>query len=245
MNRTLLDMTRALLLDSKLPKTFWAEALATAAYTRNRVLTSSVPEKTPYESWHGEKPEIGHMRAFGSKAFILNPAHTRSKLDPRSRIGIFVGYVPGLKGYKMWDPSAKRFEHTRDVVFREDERAHAGDVASEPVAGPGVIALEYASGLVHNPDSTIVQPHQESVPPLDEFARPVETPETNDDVQQHHSDVEQPSDDAPETQYTRRSERQRRLPSRYDPSAMLASIDERKKVSRAGSGRTRARAKTG
>ena len=48
-NRTLVEMVRAMLADSKLPKTFWAEALATAVYLRNRCPTKSVEGKTPHE----------------------------------------------------------------------------------------------------------------------------------------------------------------------------------------------------
>ena len=35
LKRTLIEMVRSVLADSKLPKLFWAEALATAVYLRN------------------------------------------------------------------------------------------------------------------------------------------------------------------------------------------------------------------
>ena len=44
MNRTLLDCVRSLLHTAKLDKSFWAEALSTAVYIRNRVLSSSLPK---------------------------------------------------------------------------------------------------------------------------------------------------------------------------------------------------------
>ena len=51
LNRTLVEMTRAMLIDSKLPHRFWAEALATAAYLRNRCPTKAVNGMTPHEAW--------------------------------------------------------------------------------------------------------------------------------------------------------------------------------------------------
>ena len=48
-NRTLLDTARCLLLESKLPHTFWAEAVNTANYLRNRTPTSRLDGHSPYE----------------------------------------------------------------------------------------------------------------------------------------------------------------------------------------------------
>ena len=43
MNRTLMDCVRSLLHWSNLDKKFWAEALSTAVYIRNRVYSRSLP----------------------------------------------------------------------------------------------------------------------------------------------------------------------------------------------------------
>ena len=43
----------------------------------------------------------------------------RSKLDPKSKKYIFLGYVKGVKGYKFWDPVAKKIVISRDVLFDE------------------------------------------------------------------------------------------------------------------------------
>jgi hypothetical protein len=62
-----------MLADSKLPKTFWAEALATAVYLRNRSPTKAVEGKTPYQALHGEKPKVGHLKVFGCTAYSHIP----------------------------------------------------------------------------------------------------------------------------------------------------------------------------
>ncbi|GJS61811.1 putative ribonuclease H-like domain-containing protein [Tanacetum coccineum] len=48
-NRTLIEAARTMLADSKLPTTFWAEAVSTACYVQNRVLIVKPYNKTPYE----------------------------------------------------------------------------------------------------------------------------------------------------------------------------------------------------
>ena len=40
---------------------------------------------------------------------------SKSKLEPTARKGIFVGYCDGTKGYRVWIPSEKKVEISRDV----------------------------------------------------------------------------------------------------------------------------------
>ncbi|GJZ18873.1 retrovirus-related pol polyprotein from transposon TNT 1-94 [Tanacetum coccineum] len=53
MNRTLMDKVRCLLIQSGLPKTFWAEATCTAAYLINRSPSGAIEKKKPIEMWSG------------------------------------------------------------------------------------------------------------------------------------------------------------------------------------------------
>ncbi|GJS79261.1 retrovirus-related pol polyprotein from transposon TNT 1-94 [Tanacetum coccineum] len=52
-NKTLIEAPRTMLADSKLPTTFWAEAVNTACYVQNRVLVIKPHNKTPYELFLG------------------------------------------------------------------------------------------------------------------------------------------------------------------------------------------------
>ncbi|XP_070019627.1 uncharacterized protein [Nicotiana sylvestris] len=71
-NKTLEDMARTMLLSSKMPHSFWAEAVNTTCYIINRCITRPLIEKTPYELLKGRKPNISHLRAFGCKYFVNN-----------------------------------------------------------------------------------------------------------------------------------------------------------------------------
>ena len=83
MNRMLVETVRAMLSDSKLPKKFWAEALSTASYVRNRSPTTAVKAMTPYEAWKDYKPNGNHLRIFGCSAYAHITKDERSKMDPK------------------------------------------------------------------------------------------------------------------------------------------------------------------
>ncbi|GKD88467.1 putative ribonuclease H-like domain-containing protein, partial [Tanacetum coccineum] len=71
-NKTLIEAARTMLADSKLPTTFWAEAVNTACYVQNRVLIIKPHNKTPYELFLGRKHALSFMRPFGCPVTILN-----------------------------------------------------------------------------------------------------------------------------------------------------------------------------
>ena len=53
LNRTLMESTRTLIRFARLPDSHWGEAVVTAAYIRNRALTSVFKERvSPYEKWY-------------------------------------------------------------------------------------------------------------------------------------------------------------------------------------------------
>ncbi|GJT27908.1 uncharacterized mitochondrial protein-like protein [Tanacetum coccineum] len=83
-NRTLIEVARTMLADSKLPTTFWAEAVNTACYVQNRVLVVKPHNKTPYELFHGRTPTLSFMRPFGCPVTILNTIDHLGKFDGKA-----------------------------------------------------------------------------------------------------------------------------------------------------------------
>ena len=121
LNRTLEEMMRAMLCESGLPKKFWAEALSTAVYIRNLCPTKSVVDMTPFEAWNGEKPDVHHLKVFGSTCYAHIPKDERKKLDSKAREAIFLGYGKEKKGYRLYDTTTKKVFFSRDVIFNEEK----------------------------------------------------------------------------------------------------------------------------
>ncbi|KAF8785815.1 Retrovirus-related Pol polyprotein like [Argiope bruennichi] len=118
-NRSSMDAVRTLLQDSGLQPRFWAEALQNYVYTKNRCIHKLTEGKTPIEIWSGRKPSIKHCRIFGSLAYVYVPKAYRNKLQPKAKIGIFMGYAVSRRGYRVWLPKEGKIEESIHVKIDE------------------------------------------------------------------------------------------------------------------------------
>nr|GFB97347.1 ribonuclease H-like domain-containing protein [Tanacetum cinerariifolium] len=91
-NRSLIEAARTMLVDSKSPTTFWAEAVNNAWYVLNRALVIKPHNKTPYELILGRPPLIDFMKPFRCLITILNTKDYLGKFDEKANKGYFVGY---------------------------------------------------------------------------------------------------------------------------------------------------------
>ncbi|WVZ15284.1 hypothetical protein V8G54_012850 [Vigna mungo] len=118
-NRTILDMVRSMLKGKNMPKKFWAEAVQCAVYVQNRCPHAKLGEKTPQEIWSGVKPNVSHLKVFGSVAYGQVPSQHRTKLEDRSKKYIFIGYDKNSKAYKLFDHVNKKVVVSQDVHVEE------------------------------------------------------------------------------------------------------------------------------
>lgn len=95
----------------------WAEAMAHAVYTLNRTL-SRTGSVTPYQKYHGVKPNVSHLRGFGLLCYSHVPDEKRRKLDPKGEKCILLGYE--TTGYRVLVLTTLRVKITRDVIFDEE-----------------------------------------------------------------------------------------------------------------------------
>ncbi|GJX93295.1 putative ribonuclease H-like domain-containing protein [Tanacetum coccineum] len=99
-NRTLIEAARTMLVDSKLPTTFWAEAVNTACYVLNRVLVIKPHNKTPYELIRGRTPLIDFMKPFGCPVTILNTRDHLGKIVEETLNIRFLENTPNTTGIR-------------------------------------------------------------------------------------------------------------------------------------------------
>ncbi|GJR56297.1 putative ribonuclease H-like domain-containing protein [Tanacetum coccineum] len=126
-NKTLIEATRTMLADSKLPITFWAEVVNTACYVQNSVLVVKPHNKTPYELFRGRTIALSFMIPFGCHVTILNTLDHLGKFDGKSDEGFFVGYSMNSKDFRVYNIRTRKVEENLHVRFLEDKPIIAGD----------------------------------------------------------------------------------------------------------------------
>ncbi|KAH9671187.1 Integrase catalytic domain-containing protein [Citrus sinensis] len=122
-NRSIQEIARIMLNENSLPKYFCAEAVNTACYVLNWVLIRPNLNKTSYELWKDRKPNIGYFKVFGCKCFVLNTKDNLGKFDPKSDVGIFLGYSNSSKAYRVYNKRTLVVEESMHVTF--DESNHS------------------------------------------------------------------------------------------------------------------------
>jgi hypothetical protein len=125
LNRTLTTKIRAMLAEADLPQWLWGEAAYAACYLHNRTPRhyGGNHVMTPKEMWTVRKPDLGHLRVFGCVAYAqLAREQRNSKLDQTSIRGIFVGYTPTTRQYRVYDPETGVVGRYSTVRFDEERK---------------------------------------------------------------------------------------------------------------------------
>nr|GEU66021.1 hypothetical protein [Tanacetum cinerariifolium] len=94
-NKTLIEAARTMLLDSELLTTFWAKAVNTACYVKNKALVIKPHNKTPYELIRGRPPLIDFMKPFGKAIRVFNK---RTRIVEETLNIRFLENAPHVKG---------------------------------------------------------------------------------------------------------------------------------------------------
>jgi len=166
--------------------------------------------KIPQEVWKGHPCDYSKLRVFGCDAYALVPKHQRTKLDPKSKRYVFVGYGDGTKGYRLWDPTTRKIIINRDVKFNESSLVQLdvdNRVKQDDVSDFQHIQFESSSNDSHD-DHSLDTSHEQGSNVDHEHVSDVD----HEEVPTAHS---QPIVEVPETSL-RRSTRIKRPSKRYD-----------------------------
>jgi transposase InsO family protein len=115
----ILNVGRALLFQSKLPKSYWTYAVSHAVFLINRVTTPLLHHKSPYQMLHDSIPDPNVFKVFGCLCFASTLQAHRTKLQPKARKAVFLGYKSGYKGYVLLDLNDQTVFVSRNVTFYE------------------------------------------------------------------------------------------------------------------------------
>ena len=161
--RTLQGRILAMLVAAQLPLTYWGEAALTATYLFNLSITSTLPSGvTPFEMFHGRKPNVSHLRVWGVRCFAHVPLELQSKLGQKSRECLFMGYLPSQYGYCVRDVQTHHFFTSGSVIFDENIPYRARHKVS---ATTDYSTLPFHAGVIEDPvQPPTTPPHAQSLP---------------------------------------------------------------------------------
>ena len=81
----------------------------------HRVLGMSTLE----EAFTGKKPDVSHFKIFGSSVYVHMSKDARKKLEPTTKVGIFMGYTETPHNYCVYLPSNRMTIVRQDIKFDE------------------------------------------------------------------------------------------------------------------------------
>jgi transposase InsO family protein len=117
-NRTLVELARAMIAAKNLPEFLWEPAVKHAAYLRNLSYTKVIPNKTPYEIWNKNKPDVSHLREFGAPVWVLLQGQNETrKILPKSQRRAYVGYEDGSKSVLYYNAETRKILMSRNYRF--------------------------------------------------------------------------------------------------------------------------------
>lgn len=122
--RTIMDMTRATILEGNIDDELWPEIILAMTHIKNNRQTRALPSNTtPHEAQSQETANISHLRVLGSTVYVFLHEEERSrkseKWAPRALKGTLVGY-DGHTIYRMYIKDQNKVIQVKDLRIFED-----------------------------------------------------------------------------------------------------------------------------
>ena len=188
---------------------YWSDAVATAVHLLNCMPTKVLQFQTPLKVLSDHVPLSTVLmippQIFGYVAFVHLYKNQRTKLDPCTVRCLFLGFGLHKKGYRCYDPIAKRTYITMDVTFLESDTFFPSPVSNSPFQGEihgeernwlDVEVLDIGDNLAHlNDGNNMVEPPRTEAEPIPESLENAKS-EVESKDESSHSLV--PDDPAPE-----------------------------------------------
>lgn len=110
------------------------------------------------EMWTGKPVDYSDLHIFGSPVYVMYNNQETTKLDPKSRKCVFLGYADGVKGYRLWDPIAHKVIISRDVIFTEDKKIEEERSSSKERSETVAVQVEKENSSGATPEHEEAEP---------------------------------------------------------------------------------------
>ena len=161
-NRTIANSVRAKLINAGLPDKFWCYAAEDANFKLRRMLHTALTV-TPYQAWNGTKPQYSDMKIWGCHVYIVDTDVTRTKLDNRTYVGLFMKFSATTKIIVYYNPKTQKFGRTSHAYFDE---LNIGTHKHLPTDSPGKRLVQQYPTLPTDMEMTRIQSDISSLPIL-------------------------------------------------------------------------------
>nr|GEV59954.1 retrovirus-related Pol polyprotein from transposon TNT 1-94 [Tanacetum cinerariifolium] len=152
-NRTLIEASYTMLIYAQALLFLWAAAVGTTCYTQNRSIIRLHHGKTPYELLYNKLPDLSFIHMFSALCYPTNDSENLGKLQLKADIGIFIGYAPTKKDFRIYNRPTRRIVETIHVDF-DELMAMASEQSSSGPALNEMTPATINSGLVQKSSSS-------------------------------------------------------------------------------------------
>jgi len=97
----ILNVARALIIQSHLPKIYWSYSVIHVAHIINMLSTHILNDFSPYEMLYKTAANFNQIKVFASLCYSSTLPTNRKKFDPRTSKCVFIGFKIGTKGYVL------------------------------------------------------------------------------------------------------------------------------------------------
>jgi histone deacetylase 1/2 len=214
-HRHLVETGLTLLTDAQMPPSYWPYVFQAATYLINRMPTSTLNNKTPFELLFHQNPNYMKLKQFRCLCYPLTRPYNTHKLQTKAVSCVFIGYSLTQNAYLYVDLLSRKAYHSRHVLFDETvflmaQTDTCSSVKSQPVTSalgsshPVAISLPllYPARLPESiasalgtgaPSSPLVASPPMSVP--SQVCPPAQTEPSSENLIVSHAPVVLPTDE--------------------------------------------------
>jgi Reverse transcriptase (RNA-dependent DNA polymerase) len=120
-HRHIVELGLANLFHASIPLSYWDVIFESTVFVINRLPTSVLGSKSPFEVLFKQAPDYNLLHTLGCACFPLLRPYNNNKLQPRSEKCIFMGYSTIHKGYLCLKPEDDKIIVSRHVTFVEHD----------------------------------------------------------------------------------------------------------------------------